>query len=165
MKLSTTQKRILAGLCPRCASPNTASTHYCSDCKEWNRLRAQERRKTRLDMCTRCLARPPEGDRTYCQPCQQSSRLASKTYRENLKAEVFTQYGGACACCGVANLRLLQLDHVNNDGSTHRAEVGEPMLRWAHKNQYPPTLQLLCANCHHVKTVYGSCQPEDHSAS
>jgi hypothetical protein len=57
-------------------------------------------------------------------------------------------------------LNVLELDHVNNDGNAHRRELGgsgERIFKWAIKNGFPPTLQILCANCHKVKTRTGDC--------
>ena len=31
------------------------------------------------------------------------------------------------------------------------------MMKWATRNGYPDTLQLLCANCHAAKTITGDC--------
>jgi 5-methylcytosine-specific restriction endonuclease McrA len=73
------------------------------------------------------------------------------------------QYGGKCACCGDSSSDHLHLDHVNNDGAEHRRiifrgqrSVGG-LATWALKNGCPPSLQLLCANCHQAKTFYGGC--------
>lgn len=51
---------------------------------------------------------------------------------------------------------LLQADHVNNDGAEHRKQgnkglpLYKEMLRVAREE--PGRLQLLCANCHLIKT-------------
>lgn len=160
--LSTTQKRKAAGLCPQCCALWTGPTHYCPPCTVWQRLRARERHRQRKGQCTRCLARPPVDGRTYCLPCIGGSRKAVARLRTRYRDTVLTAYGGKCACCSNPNRRVLQLDHVNNDGAGHRKVVKQPMYKWAYLNGCPDTLQLLCANCHHVKTVYGRCLPSDH---
>lgn len=113
-------------------------------------------------MCTRCLARKPVEGSAYCLPCIPASRLASKKRDDKIRALVIQGYGGACVCCGNRNPRLLQLDHINNDGARHREVVNVTMPRWAYLNNFPDVLQLLCANCHHAKTHHGQCLPSDH---
>ena len=60
-------------------------------------------------------------------------------------------YGGRCASCGVDDREVLTLDHVNNDGAAHRRELGGDssilLARWCVRNDYPPSIQVLCANC------------------
>ena len=66
-----------------------------------------------------------------------------------------------CRNCGETDTNVLQLDHVNNDGVRHRQQrgvcSGAGMMKWATRNGYPDTLQLLCANCHAAKTITGDC--------
>jgi 5-methylcytosine-specific restriction endonuclease McrA len=113
-------------------------------------------------MCTRCLARNPAEGSTYCLLCIPASRIAGKKRDDKIRELVIKGYGGKCVCCGNPNTRLLQLDHINNDGASHRREVKITMNRWAYINNFPNTLQLLCANCHHAKTHHGQCLPTDH---
>ena len=161
--MQTQKKRQLLGLCPRCAISWDGPTHYCTDCTEWQRLRRNKRLKEKQEegKCTRCLKQDKLPDKTYCQACLDASHIVSQKYRDRKKSKVFAGYGGACVCCGNTNKRLLQLDHVNNDGAQHRKEV-DIMLNWAYKNDCPDSLQLLCANCHHIKTHHGACTIEDH---
>lgn len=161
-RLQTSKKRRLAGLCPRCAEPWTGTTHYCVTCTIWHRNRARQRHKDNKGNCTRCLARPPAKGFAYCEPCLPKSRAASIKLRKKYQKAVFAAYGGKCSCCGNPNHRVLQLDHVHNDGAKHRREVVGTMVKWAYLNNFPPTLQLLCANCHHIKTHHEKCLPSDH---
>ena len=135
--------------CPRCRHelpidqfyPNRAQSsgynHYCKRCsKEASR---KSRRKN------------PEG-----------SRAIDRKWRRKLRAKVLTAYGGCCACCGETTPDFLTLDHINNDGAEHRRQIigsrgGSVIYRWAHVNNYPPVLQLLCYNCNCSKAYYGSC--------
>lgn len=74
-----------------------------------------------------------------------------KAYKVRLKAEVFAAYGNKCSCpgCNIADPRFLTLDHVNNDGAQHRKKVksGTQVLLWAKRNNFPPSLRLMCWNC------------------
>lgn len=74
---------------------------------------------------------------------------------QRTKREVFEVYGGAaCVCCGETSLDMLNLDHVNNDGNTHRASISGgkrlrsvDMYHWVKRNGYPKGFQVLCYNC------------------
>ena len=163
--LSTTQKRRRDGLCPGCGKAWTGPTHYCPPCHAKNVKRARKRRKARNGMCSRCVARRPAYGSAYCQICKISNREANIKRRAKCRELVILAYGGKCACCGKTNHRVMQLDHVNGDGGKHRAKIGEPMWRWAYRNDCPSNLQILCADCHHIKTIYGKCLPTDHATS
>lgn len=67
-----------------------------------------------------------------------------------LKEKVYSAYGHACSCCGETQSEFLTLDHVNNDGNTHRKVMGgqaEAFLKWIIANDYPNSIQVLCWNC------------------
>lgn len=80
---------------------------------------------------------------------RQRDRLVS------LYLQVFEALGGACVECGTQDSLVLEVDHVENDGGSHRrqGQRGIPyileLLRCAREE--PGRLQLLCANCHRKK--------------
>lgn len=88
-----------------------------------------------------------------------------QTIERRLKA--IEGYGGKCVCCEDSRTKYLQLDHVNNDGAEHRRGITSTrdMYSWAIRNQFPDTLQLMCANCHFAKSYYGNCSEEEHNLS
>ncbi len=68
--------------------------------------------------------------------------------------------GGRCAGngCGVNDVRLLTVDHVNGDGAAHRGRrVPSPWVRWGKYlkaiESGSHALQLLCFNCHALKDL------------
>ena len=67
-----------------------------------------------------------------------------------LRVKALEVLGGHCVWCGVEDVRVLQIDHVNGGGT---AEV----KRWGHAWMYrdvvrnPGKYQLLCANCNWIK--------------
>lgn len=162
MAKQTCKKRKENGLCPLCAIPWAGTTHYCKSCTEYQKQRQRQRHLKFKGNCSRCLARPPSNGFKYCEPCQLGSKNAGKKQRQKHREIVISAYGGKCTCCGKLNNRVLQLDHVNNDGKFHRKQVHTTMFKWAIKNNFPPTLQLLCADCHMIKTIYGKCLSTDH---
>lgn len=73
--------------------------------------------------------------------------------RRALKLEVLAAYCGGsprCRLCREANVRFLSLDHVEDDGKEHRKSVSD-IYRWAKKNGFPDSLQVLCHNCNWLK--------------
>jgi hypothetical protein len=83
----------------------------------------------------------------------------AKEKAANLRSIVIQHYGAKCACCGESIPEFLAIDHVNNDGSSHRKKVGVGIqfYKWIIANNYPGTLQLLCHNCNLAKAFYGAC--------
>lgn len=126
------------------------------------------------------------GQYAYCRPCtldwqrtwraakkddpqwlereRERARVRSLRSRDKLRREVIAAYGGKCSCCDEATFEFLSLDHVNNDGAQHRRELGAnggtTVMAWARRNGYPPSLQILCHNCHGAKSWHGRC-PHD----
>jgi hypothetical protein len=110
----------------------------------------------------------PEGFQILCWNCQlrkktqeaksenpSSRQLQAAEYVRKIKHEVLEHYGSVCLC-GEADEVVLTLDHVNDDGASHRREVGARgfnFYMWLRKNGFPnnPPLQVLCANCQNRK--------------
>lgn len=83
-------------------------------------------------------------------------------HRDNIKRTILIQYlGGKCCRCGYENdIRALQLDHIHGDGNIDRKRKGRcgKIYRYYVKNELTlkeaeNTLQVLCANCHAIKTI------------
>lgn len=85
--------------------------------------------------------------------------------RENnkkLRLEILNYYSNGnikCNCCGESELHFLSLDHINNDGYTHRKTVGfaRQLYMWIKRNNFPPIFQVLCMNCNFAKGKIGYC--------
>lgn len=79
-----------------------------------------------------------------------------RTYNAKLKLETLSYYGkgGKLQCCwphcDVADVDMLTLDHINDDGGTGRRGrehgSGHKFYMWLKKNHYPEGFQTLCAN-------------------
>jgi len=71
------------------------------------------------------------------------------------KSLVLCHYGSRCACCGENELLFLSIDHVNNDGASHRKGNGgsshNNIYAWLVRKKFPPGFQVLCMNCNHGK--------------
>ena len=83
-------------------------------------------------------------------------------YRQRIRSEVLTAYGGRCACCGESEHRFLAIDHVNGGGTKHRKILGggTMLYRWLKKQGFPVGFQLLCHNCNSAKAYYSACPHE-----
>ena len=73
-----------------------------------------------------------------------------------LRAQIISELGPLCAQCGFADVRALQIDHVNNDGYKEK-DIGPAswyytlILRSIKKGE--GRYQVLCANCNRIKAV------------
>lgn len=69
-----------------------------------------------------------------------------------LRQQALDAYGNKCACCGETEQAFLVFDHVNDDGAEHRKKVNSGLLVWwLAQNDYPDSVQILCANCNTAK--------------
>ena len=108
-----------------------------------------------------------EKRRVYYQLHKEKHNLRMKELHIILRKEVITMYGGKCACCGETEYKFLAIDHINNDGASHRKLIsnnkprwkigGAKICRWLKKHNYPNGFQILCHNCNMAKGFYGKC--------
>ena len=78
--------------------------------------------------------------------------------RVGLRLDALVHYSSSppkCAWCGIDDIDVLCIDHINNDGAQHRQEVGggSALYRWLKTNDYPEGYQVLCWNCNHLKAL------------
>lgn len=83
-------------------------------------------------------------------------RLLGKLYREKIKLEVIQHYSPekCCVKCGIADIDVLTIDHINGKGHQHRKMLGGGgaiLYCWLRKNNYPEGYQVLCLNCNWKK--------------
>lgn len=138
-----------------------------------------------MKTCTRCREEKPttefnknrrweDGLNRYCRDCANDVRRASDAkHRDKRRAtvragyyrrkmEVINHYGGKCACCGESEPAFLQIDHIDDDGATHRASLPHSgaagvIYRWLKQNGWPEGFQVLCANCNMAKSSRAGC--------
>lgn len=119
-----------------------------------------------------------DGHGDYCKPCANAATMrwvekdptvraaSAAAWKEALKAEVVSAYGGACDCCGERERDFLTLDHV--DGivpEDHRYPNGDRIKGAAlygrvKREGFPPTYRVLCWNCNAAIGLFGSCPHE-----
>jgi hypothetical protein len=143
---------------------------HCKECHQligkssYKKMRAKIgddkwREKTRLSMSVWRKRHPEKAkarNKKYRELNRDRYNLARRTKLSQVKDEVYKRYGSKCKCCGESNLLFLTLDHINNDGGSHRKKIGINSLHlWAIKNDCPNTLQLLCFNCNLGRAMRG----------
>lgn len=65
-------------------------------------------------------------------------------------------YGGKCAHCGINDQVVLDIDHIDNNGSIHRKQGihGWQLYRLLKRQGWPKdNYQLLCKNCNWRKEI------------
>jgi len=66
-------------------------------------------------------------------------------------------YGGRCACCGINDLDVLSIDHINGGGRKQHQKEGPLRYNKLRRQGYPEGYQVLCMNCNQAKGIYGLC--------
>lgn len=97
----------------------------------------------------------------YAKDNKEQHRAWGKKSKEKNKREVLSHYcgGGEPRCkCGVTDLEVLTIDHINGDGAEHRRRLGKGasfggsrFYFWLKLNGYPEGFQVLCFNCQYRK--------------
>lgn len=65
-----------------------------------------------------------------------------------LRTAALKLLGNKCQCCGFADVRALQIDHVKGGGTKENRRG----WKWLAKvGQHPEQYQILCANCNWIK--------------
>ena len=75
------------------------------------------------------------------------------------KRRVFALFGGCCLKCGNKDVRVLQLDHIAPTGTKRDTNFrsGKGLYYKILRDEEDLTqLQVLCANCHQIKTFENS---------
>ena len=147
-----------SGMCAACGKPSDGR-RYCPECRRKRDSRFQELRAQGLasGVCWKCGETARDGY-ALCAGCLEmlnrsaqswSGRKASRhRIGQQLKHQVVDAYGGECICCGVSDLQLLTIDHIDGGGAHHRRAIGEGRIYyWLRANGFPSGFQVLCWNC------------------
>jgi hypothetical protein len=108
----------------------------------------------------------PLGYRVLCINCQEKSSIIDRkcssiksAIRQRqasllIKISTFNAYGGCkCTLCGIEDLDVLSIDHIDGSGSQHRKIMGNKsgirMYRYLKRDGFPlkNILRVLCFNC------------------
>lgn len=139
------KERVKKGLCAICCKENSTILRYCENCAG--------RHKSKM--------------RNHHSKAEVKKRhaIATAAYHKRIKIEAFEAYGGCvCACCNEGRLEFLSIDHINNDGASHRKVIKGAIYGWLKKNSYPDGFRVLCLNCNGSLGFHGYC-PHDKEKS
>jgi hypothetical protein len=84
-----------------------------------------------------------------------------RAYASRVKKEVINFYAGQCVCCGENDIDVLNIDHINQDGSILRRlyPSQNKIYFWLRKNGYPDDYQVLCCNCNRGSFFFNGVCP------
>lgn len=136
-------------LCKKEYKPSRQSQLFCSrKCYLKNRWKKSEN-------CLKCGKRC---ELRFCsRKCQQSYwdtngyKLNSKRRFWKRKEELIKKLGGKCVKCGISDIRVLDINHIDRKKKTKIKYYSwqKRLLQWEKDIN---GLELLCANCHRVHT-------------
>ena len=79
--------------------------------------------------------------------------MTTKLQKRMMRLTAIDLLGGRCVTCENDDWRVLQFDHINDDGSEDRERSGSSLVLSVVNGQRDD-IQLLCANCHQIKTYW-----------
>ena len=91
---------------------------------------------------------------------KKSRQLIVKQSRRRLRLKAIAALGGYCKACNISDFRVLEFDHiepvqwrtngkVKMNGQQNTNEINKMVKRGENPTE---KFQLLCANCHKIKT-------------
>uniref|UniRef100_A0A6M3K2M8 Uncharacterized protein n=1 Tax=viral metagenome TaxID=1070528 RepID=A0A6M3K2M8_9ZZZZ len=135
----------------------------CACCGKgrWTRLWSN---KPKAELCRRCsalhnLVLVSHRPRFTKEERIERRRKGDRERYQARKQDVLKHYGGdppKCAHCGITDIDVLCIDHINGGGRKHYLELQAKniiMQKWLQDNGYPEGYQILCANCNLKKEV------------
>lgn len=146
------------GKCQKCGLESRVGKVLCKPCQDAQVISTRTRRVRAAEsgLCITCCQQPVEAPYSRCTACRTDRHI----YATERKIEALSHYGGlCCVCCGVTEVSMLTLDHINDDGKEHReiTGLGSNFYRYLKRNGYPqtPELRVLCFNCNQSRRING----------
>ncbi len=147
--------------CKTCCETKEAADFYpnktardggniCRACKRGRDARYRDRNREKVRKAAR----------RHAAANREKIRARSKVYRDALRLEVISAYGGRCACCGEAALPFLTIDHIDGGGTEHRRRTHNKVYTKLRQSGFPSGYRVLCWNCNAAIGLYGRCPHE-----
>lgn len=120
-----------------------------------------EKRWRKKSECPNCGGKPSDGAQfctSYCQRAYWNKKEPERWKRRKLnydkkKDALYSLLGGKCVSCGNTDRRVLEIDHIDNTKKLRPAHgMYSTPIRLKLWSQETGNLQILCANCHRIKT-------------
>lgn len=137
--------------------------------KKWAQKNKEKTRSYALKHYYKNHEHKIEYSKKYRETHREEMNLRIKDKHSSMREETLMAYGNICNCCKETNTRFLTIDHVNNDGYKHRAELKSRSTAHIHrlikKEGYPlDKYQILCYNCNMGKALNnGVCPHKTHT--
>lgn len=82
-----------------------------------------------------------------------------KHYRQKIKIQLMTAYGGKCTCCGESHVEFLTIEHKNRDGQAHKRRLKTSLAIYKEiiKQGFPDQYTVLCMNCNFARRFNKVC--------
>lgn len=147
--------------CTMCSSPAVDGKVACQLCldKQSSLKKDKYKANTAVNKCIQCGDDLGSLTGKRCQTCidkrnewyqGSTTQVKDKIRRDGHRDAVIEHYGGKCVECGEDRPLRLAIDHMNNDGNTHRKAInkwGSGFFKWLVDNDFPEGFQVLCHNC------------------
>jgi hypothetical protein len=152
----------------------------CRLCKKVERMPESRSKRSGANICRECLSLR---QKEWASKNKHKVKITCNRFQRKLRREILEHYSNSspakCNKCGELRYGCLELDHIKNDGAKHQKRLYEKIhgennsdrqymayrgmsasiYRDIKNNGYPKGYQILCANCHRMKTrgeFYGS---------
>lgn len=126
--------------CKKCSAITSKNRQKTEQCKVINRRRAKIYRNGKGRES--CLNR----------------RAALRARDKEACINMYSNGDACCAYCGIADMDVLCLDHIDDNGSQWRREKRHPngshLYMWLRQREYPCGFQVLCMNCNFRKMIF-----------
>lgn len=81
-------------------------------------------------------------------------KSSSKYYEYKVKIiEHYTGGKNCCSRCGINDIRVLDIDHIENNGAEERRISGNNLIHKIFLSGFPVGYQILCRNCNWIKEL------------
>lgn len=92
----------------------------CKQCFAW--YTAQRRKRLKLQkLCVQCKSSKLATE-TLCETCRQKGKDNRKRKYYKMKKAVLSYYNNKCQICGITDIKVLDIDHINGSGAKMRRQ-------------------------------------------
>lgn len=123
----------------------------------------RRRRQCRPCVYQRKLAKVKDWRKAHPDRVRELGRRSRREREAVWRPAAIAKLGGHCVRCGIGDVRVLELDHINGGGHSERLYTDRVSFYAAVARGDRTDIQLLCANCHRIKTYFPD--PEDMMSS
>lgn len=147
------------GTCLTCGKPPVKNQATCEECQKRATTSTLKRYFNNITNKKCALCGGQLNLNTFrCDTCSTEHCERGRIYWHRDHMIVLEHYGQKCVCCNETIKELLEIDHLNNDGANHRQNVhGHHVYEWIIKQNFPTTIQIMCANCNRGRAKFGIC--------